>query len=158
MVWPSDSLVLEYSLSFLIIIMLTLIYLLFIKCVTKIKTLYFNNIVHTFFKSTSYYTVYCGRDTSLFVCLFVCLFVWVFVCFRRTFSLIWRRHNYWWRAANFDLCSALMDIEHRGFFSVPHILWHGASVHNGHLWEPVTFGEMHDFLYFSKRIIKKNNI
>mgnify|MGYP003690812615 CR=1 FL=1 len=26
----------------------------------------------------------------------------------RIFSLIWRRHHYRWRAANFDLCSALM--------------------------------------------------
>ena len=36
------------------------------------------------------------------------------------FSLICR-----WRAANFDLCSALMAIELWGFFNVPHLLWHG---------------------------------
>ena len=29
----------------------------------------------------------------------------------REFSLIWRRHHYRWRAANFDLCSALVAIE-----------------------------------------------
>ena len=52
------------------------------------------------------------------------------------FSLIWRRHHCWWRAANFDLCSALMAIEHWGFFNVQHLLWHGASVYNGHLRGP----------------------
>ena len=63
-----------------------------------------------------------------------------FVCFfglivpLENFSLIWRRHHYRWRASNFDLCSALM-----AFFSVPHLLWHGASVYNGHFRGPVTF-------------------
>ena len=33
------------------------------------------------------------------------------------FSLMWRRHHCWWRAANFDLCSALMAIELWGFFT-----------------------------------------
>ena len=37
-----------------------------------------------------------------------------------------------WRAADFNLCSAVMVIE------LPHLLWHGASVNNGHLREPVT--------------------
>ena len=41
------------------------------------------------------------------------------------FSLMWRRHHYRWRAAHFDLYSALMAIEQWGFFSVPHLLWHG---------------------------------
>ena len=40
------------------------------------------------------------------------------------FSLIWSRHHYWWRALNFDLCSAIMAIEQWGLFSVPHLLWH----------------------------------
>ena len=31
-----------------------------------------------------------------------------------------------------------MAKKHWGFFSVPHLLWHGSSVHNGHLREPVT--------------------
>ena len=52
------------------------------------------------------------------------------------FSLIWRRHHYRRRAANFDLCSALA--EQWGFFSVPHLLWHGASVYYSHLRWPVT--------------------
>ena len=49
------------------------------------------------------------------------------------FSLICRRHYYQWRASNFDLYSALMATEQWGFFSVPHVLWHGASVYNGYL-------------------------
>ena len=54
------------------------------------------------------------------------------------FSVTWRRHHCRWRAANFDLCSALMAIEQWGFFSVLHLLWHGASVYDGHLRGPVT--------------------
>ena len=67
-------------------------------------------------------------------CLFVCLW---FIVPLENFSLIWRRPHYRWRAANFDLCSALMAIEQWGFFSVPH-LWHGPSVYNGHLRGPAT--------------------
>ena len=58
----------------------------------------------------------------------------LFVCF----SLIWRRHHCRWRAANFDLCFAHMVIEKWGFYSVPHLLRHGASIYNGHLRGPVT--------------------
>ena len=74
---------------------------------------------------------------GLFVCLVWFLFVWSFSS-NQNFSLIWRRHHCRWRAANIDLCSALMAIEQWGFFSVPHLLWHGASVYNGHLRRPVT--------------------
>ena len=35
------------------------------------------------------------------------------------------------------LCSALMAIEQWRFFTVPHLLWHGTSVDNGHHREPV---------------------
>ena len=63
--------------------------------------------------------------------LFVCLFGVIVPL--ENFSLIWRRHHYRWRAANFDLCSALVTIEQWGFLSVTHLLWHGASVYNGHL-------------------------
>ena len=66
---------------------------------------------------------------------FVCLGVFVPL---ENFSVIWRRHHCRWRAANFDLCSAHMAIEQWGFFRVPHLLWHGASVYNGHLRGPVT--------------------
>ena len=58
--------------------------------------------------------------------LFVCLGFGV--CLLENVSLIWSRHNYRWRASNFDLCSAFMAIEQWGIFSVPHLLWHGASV------------------------------
>ena len=72
-----------------------------------------------------------------FVCVvFVCL---EFIVPLETFSLIMRRHHCRWRAANFDLlCSALIAIEQWGFFSVPHLLWHGASVYNCHLRGSVT--------------------
>ena len=62
------------------------------------------------------------------------MFVWGF-----SSHLRWTRHHSRWRAANFDLCSALIAIEQWRFFSVPHLLWHGASVYNGHLRGPVTF-------------------
>ena len=68
-------------------------------------------------------------------CLFVCLGLYVPL---ENFSLIWRRHHCRWRAANFDLCSTLMAIEQWGFFSVSHLLWHGASVYNDYLQGPVT--------------------
>ena len=67
--------------------------------------------------------------------LFVCLGFFVPL---EDFSLIWRRHHFRWRAAKFDLCSTLMVIQHWGFFRVPHLLWHGASVYNGRLRGPVT--------------------
>ena len=37
------------------------------------------------------------------------------------------------------MTSALVAVEQWGFFSVPHILWHGASFYNGHLQRSVTF-------------------
>ena len=58
-------------------------------------------------------------------------YVWGLSSDSRIFSLIWRRHHYRWRAAKFDQYSALMAIKQLGFFSVPHLLWHGASVYNG---------------------------
>ena len=65
------------------------------------------------------------------------------VCFEffaplENFSLIWRGHHWRCRATNFDPCSALMAIEQWGLFSVPHLLWHRASVCYGHLWWRVT--------------------
>ena len=72
-------------------------------------------------------------DGSSFV--FVCL--GFFVPFEN-FSLIWRCDHFRLRAANFDLWSPLMAIDQWGFFSVPHLLWHGASIYNGQLRVPVT--------------------
>ena len=54
-----------------------------------------------------------------------------------TMALRWNWNLCRWRASNFDLCSALMAIVQWGFFSVPHLLWHGASVYNGHLRWPM---------------------
>ena len=42
------------------------------------------------------------------------------------------------KACTFYLCSALMAIELWGIFSMPHLLWHGPTLHNGHLRGPVT--------------------
>ena len=44
------------------------------------------------------------------------------------FRCVKTNHYYRWRAAYFDLCSALMAIEQWEFFSVSHLLWHGTSV------------------------------
>ena len=68
----------------------------------------------------------------------LCLFVCCCYCPTPEFSLTWRRHHCRWRAANFDLCSALMAIEQWGFFNVPHLLQHGPTVYNGHHHGPVT--------------------
>ena len=69
------------------------------------------------------------------ICLSVCL---KFIVPLENFSLIWRRHHCRWRAANFDLCSALMAIEQWGFFNVLHLLRQGPTVYNSHLRGPVT--------------------
>ena len=66
---------------------------------------------------------------------FVCMGFFVQI---DNFSLIWRRHHYRWWAAKFDLCLARMAIERWGFLSVPHLLWHGASVYHCHLRGPVS--------------------
>ena len=68
-------------------------------------------------------------------CLLVCL---GFIDPLANFSLILRRHHCRWRAANFDLCSALMAIDQWVVFNVPHLLWHGPTLYNGHLRGPVT--------------------
>ena len=75
-----------------------------------------------------------SRRVKFLFCLFVCLELIVPL---ENFSLIWRRHHYRRRAANFYLWSAIA-IEQWGFFSEPHLLWQGASVYNGHIRGPVT--------------------
>ena len=62
------------------------------------------------------------------------------------FSLLWRRHHYRWKAANFDLFSSVMAIEQWGFFIVPHLLWHGASVYKWPSPRTRTFNYMYLFL------------
>ena len=63
------------------------------------------------------------REETLVVCLFVCLW------FYENCLHIWGRHYYRCGAANFDLCLALIAIELRGAFSLPHLLWHGPSLY-----------------------------
>ena len=69
------------------------------------------------------------RHANDSVYLFVCLFA---------VSHQSRDHHYRRRASNFVLYSALMTIEHWAFLSVPHLLWHGISVYNSHIWGPMT--------------------
>ena len=78
-----------------------------------------------------------GLNPSLSVNMFVCLFG-DFRPTRQFFTHI-KRHICRWRAANFDLCSALMAIEQWGFLSVPHQLWYGASVYDGYLFDTPTY-------------------
>ena len=64
---------------------------------------------------------------NLFVCFFVCLFgvyrpTRGFFTHRETSPLLAKGCKFW------PICSALMAIEQWGFFCVPHLLWHGASV------------------------------
>ena len=66
---------------------------------------------------------------------FVCV---DFIVQFENFSLLWKRHHCRWRAANLDLCSALMALEQWEFFNVPHQLWHGPTLYDGHLRGPVT--------------------
>ena len=74
------------------------------------------------------------QERSCF-CLFVCLGIIVPL---ENLSLIWRRHHCRWRAAKFDLCSALISIEQWRFYTLSHLLRHGASVNNNHLWGHMT--------------------
>ena len=73
---------------------------------------------------------------NLLSCLFVCL---CFIVPLENFPLIWKRHHYRGRAANFDLCSALMAIEQWGLFykrTTPTVT--RASAYNALLRGPVT--------------------
>ena len=92
-----------------------------------------------YLKQALYNAVSKRRNNAKCFCLSVFLFVCLgFIVPLDNFSLIWRRHHYRWMSANFDLCLALMAIEQWVFFSVPHLLWHGASVYNGLLQGPGT--------------------
>ena len=65
--------------------------------------------------------------------LFYWLFVWSFSSLEN-FSL--ETSPLPVKGCKFDLCPALMAIEQWGFFSVPHLLWHGALIYNGHIQDP----------------------
>ena len=75
------------------------------------------------------------RNVHVTCALIVCL---GFIVPLKNFFTHIGRHHYQLKAANFDLCSALMVIEQWGFFSVPQILWHGATLYESHLRGPVT--------------------
>ena len=77
----------------------------------------------------------CSNSFKYILC-FVCLCGVIFPL--ENFSLIWRRHHCRRKAANFDLCSALMTTEQWGFFNVSHLLWHRPTLYYGHLRGPVT--------------------
>ena len=74
--------------------------------------------------------------------LFVCLYGWDFFVLFENFSFICKRHHYLWRVENFNLClwECLWDwpMISEIFFSMPHTLWHGIYVYNGHCRGPVT--------------------
>ena len=40
------------------------------------------------------------------------------------------------KAENVDLCSTLCSIDHWGFFSAPHLLWHTTSIYKDHFRRP----------------------
>ena len=59
-----------------------------------------------------------------FVKLCILFFLGFVLSHSRIFPFLCRCHHCRWRAANFDLYSALMAIEQWGFLSVAHLLWH----------------------------------
>lgn len=75
-----------------------------------------------------------------------CLFVYCFSSLFEIFSFIRRDQQNHRRAAELDLCSALMAIKHWNFFGVPHLLWHGISVFK------VIFEELVPFTTFVERL------
>ena len=70
---------------------------------------------------------------------YICLFVCFCGLYRPTSEFVIHLETSCRRkAANLDLSSALNAIEQWGFFTMPHLLWHGPTVYNGHLRGPVT--------------------
>ena len=72
------------------------------------------------------------KCVCLFFCLFVCLFVRVF---RPTREFFTHMDTSWLPMKGCKVwptvCSALMAIEQRGFFSMPRLLWHWDTVYEG---------------------------
>ena len=91
----------------------------------------FGKYMHT----TKHCSSFC-KYTNINVVVFDCL---GFIVPLENFSLIWRP------LLSVKSCKFLTCARHSsayghwaGFFSVSHLLWHEASVYNGHLWGPVT--------------------
>ena len=85
----------------------------YLKIAGKQACVLFNEIRN--FKKNSLKIVYLLHFCCLLVWYDFCLFV-LSLSSHSSFSFIWRRHYCQWRAAKFDLCSALMAIEQWGFF------------------------------------------
>ena len=73
------------------------------------------------------------------LCIFpwFCLFWWGFRPTRKFFNHIWIETSQLPVKASLHgqrILSTQLAIEQWGFFRVPHLLWHGSSVCNGHLW------------------------
>ena len=83
-----------------------------------------------------------NNDSFCFLFCFVCLFVFLFVCLFvwdvSSHSRILHPYGDVTFPANFWPTLCTHDIEQWGFFSVPHLVWHGASVYKGHIRGPVT--------------------
>ena len=122
----------------------------FYSCGSILSFLWSGNHRDNFNKT--YKMVYRYILFGLFVCLFVCWLVYLFVClfvcwFIGLFVLVFSSHSRIMKTSplpvngcKFWPISALKVIEQWGLFSVPHLLWQGASVYtcNGHLWGPIT--------------------
>ena len=112
------------------------------------KSLYNNRmwiLLRNLFQSISLVLIYLPfiffyKIYSLFICL-------GFIVPFENFSLIWRRHHYRWIAWNFDVYLPPMTSEQWGYFVVPQLLWHGASVYNGHLLPSVWLWSCHYVFY-----------
>ena len=126
-----------FSLNFLCLLdFITSVNFIFVSMFIYLSLKDFISNLTSFPKSRLYIIVDWIVTTSWSWLIFVCL-CGIFVPLEN-FSLIWRRHNYRRRASIFDLCSALMVIEQWGFYSVPHLLWHGSPVYYGYFRGPVT--------------------
>ena len=104
----------------------------------------FHELIHTqiaCLTQCSFIFNYLIIDNSYLSCPKVCLFVCLYGVYRTTREFFTHMGTSSLPVKGcklIDLCSALMAIEQWGFFSVPHLLWHGASVYNGHLRRPAT--------------------
>ena len=95
-----------------------------------------------------YFKMICPYIISYKSCLQSCLFVWGFTSHSRIF------HSYWDVTIIVEGLQILTYTRHSwplsskgSLISVPHLLWHGASVDNGHLRGHVTLTPVAERLY-----------
>ena len=84
------------------------------------------------------HTIHVPKLTASCAVLYQSNFVCLFVIFRPTWEFFTHMETSPLPMKGCKFCLAPVAIEQWGFFSVPHLLWQGASVKNGHLWGPVT--------------------